>query len=636
MQQSPSQVKRSLPQVTTPEQSPSKRRRATKDQALTPRRSSKVQATTPEKLTQGQQAADGEVPVQDSKDEFAMLPGLFFGLEFVLRLLAARGLKAYHSVVRPDVEAITGKDMNDSRLAGVLSLAGPGMIDVRWVGVGNNAKLEIFQRAEDGKAERAPTMDEHSKRKDAFNAALAVATESGIIPRRALPPRPAAPASWSSQKQSALPEAVTVKPATKGVSAVKRREALLKRVQAREAAGESVESKEYQALNRRMVICDNAMAAHSILQSLFARGEGKHSAASEEEVIKAMCSGSFSMQCRRTLNKPDAIEAVKLLAARCGCWFSIDAGKHNPDAKYFRRLLKGSSKLALEALNADREDLDNQLRALCEFVRRREEQIRSMQPLDDEGMEACEACEPQPAMDKCSKPAPMVAAVVGVPQAVAPVTCSSPTPAMVSVGQPQAAAPASASATCSKPAPKVVQEVAPAKCSKPAPKVSVVKAAQAEAPAECSKPAPTVAAKEQHAVAPATGSKPAQPVASVRMPVAVAPLLKRMPVASVRMPEAVSQVEAHVPQVVVEPPARVVEVPALQVGDAVRIHSLVKGAHLNGVLGFCKNWVIEKGRWRVHLEDGSQNNVKPDNLELQWRPPLFVGRRLRKKTQWPA
>lgn len=163
-----------------------------------------------------------------------------------------------------------------------------------------------------------------------------------------------------------LPDPTPEKPSTEGVSAIKRRQALLDRIRIKEAAGNGEAAKEYEQLRHRITACDNAMTVHSVLQSLFARGEGKFSAATEAEVMKAICSTSFGMQCRKTLDKCVAQEAVQLLASKASDWFSVEAGVHVPDAKYFRRLPQGSASVALAAVKTEREELERQLHGLCE------------------------------------------------------------------------------------------------------------------------------------------------------------------------------------------------------------------------------------------------------------------------------
>lgn len=324
---------------------------------------------------------------EDSPDEQAVLPKLFFGLDLVLRLLAKRGAKPWLSVVRADVEAATGRELNDYRLAGLLGLLGPKLLDARWVGEGRYAKLEIFQLAEDGK-ERDMTEDETRERKMKFEASLAAAIERKAIPRRPLPPQPCSkdipqlPAGIPALPE---PASLATRPETpKGQDAVKRREAMLQRVRARQAAGDSIEAKEYADHRKRIVVCDNAERVHAVLQSLFARGEGKSSAASEAEILKYLSSASHSTQCMHALEKPAAIEALQMLAERSAGWFNVEAGVHNPDAKFFRRLPQGRAADALAAVKAERQDLEAQLRALCELAKGRVHNPAVTPPSKDE------------------------------------------------------------------------------------------------------------------------------------------------------------------------------------------------------------------------------------------------------------
>jgi len=225
-----------------------------------------------------------------------------------------------------------------------------------------------------------------------------------------------------------LPEPVVTKPgSSKGLSADQRREALLARVRVRETAGNSLENKEYEKLRQRMVVCDNAKVAHSVLQSLFARGEGRCSAASEAEVLHAMCSKSFGMQSVKTLSKISAQEAIQVLSATAIGWFSTEAGVHVPDAKYFRRLPQGRAVVALAALQTERQALESQLRSLCELAKQRQEQPSSAQLLVDVAdVEVVEAS----SSDNVSSPAnvPVTPAVAVPLAAVSESQASSATP----------------------------------------------------------------------------------------------------------------------------------------------------------------------------------------------------------------
>lgn len=53
---------------------------------------------------------------------------------------------------------------------------------------------------------------------------------------------------------------------------------------------------------------------------------------------------------------------------------------------------------------------------------------------------------------------------------------------------------------------------------------------------------------------------------------------------------------------------------ALQPGQQVLLHSLVSATEKNGALGVCQEFLAESGRWVVKLADGSQHNLKPQNL----------------------
>lgn len=378
----------SLANGSSPSQS--KRQRDSVEEASTPkvsRNHTQVVDVTPIKATlmkevQGLVAIKEEpskVIEEVTSDECDVLTPIFVGLDFVLRLLAARGVKAFHAAVKADVEAITSREMSDHRFEGVLGLVGHNVVDVRWLGAGKDAKLEVFQRAADG-SERSPTVEELRERREAFKVALAAASKSGI-PRHTLPPRPIPVAVTLSTRNPGLPTlpepVAAARPAegeTKDLSIVQRKQGLLERVRARAAAGKSLEAKEYQEFSRRIGVCDNAMTAHSLLQSLFARGEGKFSAASEVEVVRGMSStSSFAMQSMRKLSKPDTLEALELLTSRAAGWFSVETGVHNPDAKFFRRQPQGKAADALAALQAERTDLENQVRALCELTKRREQ-----------------------------------------------------------------------------------------------------------------------------------------------------------------------------------------------------------------------------------------------------------------------
>jgi hypothetical protein len=312
--------------------------------------------------------------------EADLLLTLFSALDSVLQLLARRGRQAFHSVVRTDVESVTGRELSDDRLRRVLSIAGPNLIDIKWITSGRSAMLEIFQRDEHGN-KRFPTLEEMSHRKEEFKVALNAAWKTGQLPFVVSLEKPAPAPAVQVTPMPALPTpevkiaTIHMYNNTKGADASTRKESLLERVKARErqAAELRVRQKEYDAIRRKIGVCDDAEIAHKVLQSLFARGEGKNSGASEEEVLQALSSASFGMQCTKTLDRPAAQDALALLVEKCSQWFIVQAGVHNPRAKYLRRLPQARPADALAAVQAERLNLKRKLQELCETEKKEEE-----------------------------------------------------------------------------------------------------------------------------------------------------------------------------------------------------------------------------------------------------------------------
>jgi len=246
-----------------------------------------------------------------------LLLTLFSALDSVLQLLARRGRQAFHSVVRTDVESFTGRELSDDRLRRVLSIAGPNLIDIKWITSGRSATLEIFQRDEHGN-KRFPTVEEMSHRKEEFKVALNAAWITGRLPSVVSLEKPAAAPAVQVTPMLALPTpqvkiaTIHMLNNTKGADASTRKESLLERVKARErqAVELRVKQKEFDAIRRNIGVCDDAEIAHKVLQSLFARGEGKNSGASEEEVLQTLSSASFGMQCAKTLDRPAAQKCI--------------------------------------------------------------------------------------------------------------------------------------------------------------------------------------------------------------------------------------------------------------------------------------------------------------------------------------
>lgn len=296
---------------------------------------------------------------------------LFSALDLALQLLSRRGQRGFHSTVKADVESTTGRDLSDYRLGCVLGLVGSNVIDFRWTKSGRDAKLELFQRDENGK-ECFPSIEAMEQRKNNFKIALARAEKENRLLRVVLPERQETTARVvSSSSIPALPPQElmrTALPCASGAAA--RRESLLERVRARErcAAERRLLDKKYNDLRCQLGVCDDAETVYKLLQSLFARGEGKSSGASEEEILNALCSVSFGMQCVKTLERPAAQAALNLLIEKSSQWFSVQVGVHNPKARYIRRLPQGHGANALAGIQAERLSLEKHIRELCESL----------------------------------------------------------------------------------------------------------------------------------------------------------------------------------------------------------------------------------------------------------------------------
>jgi len=330
-----------------------------------------VQTAAAEAKAQKVQVAEEKPLLQESADELNVLPLFFDGLDFILLTKSNRKLKGFYEAVKADVERMTKRELTDERLSRVLGLA-PTMINVRWLGTGAAAKFEIFQLDKDGK-ELAPAMDEHLERKKMFKVAFDNAVRNGSLPRRDLPERPApAKVDFQSQKSSSSGALVLPKQevpaeliAPTGSDAKTRKQFLLERIRAREASKNSGDVTEFARIRHRISMIDAAATVVSVLQQLFARAPGKFSAAREDEILQVLCPTSRGPQSMKTLDKTVAHEAIALLVEHGSGWFTVQAGVHVPDAKYFRRSQEGSAKAALDALQRERTSLEKALEDLC-------------------------------------------------------------------------------------------------------------------------------------------------------------------------------------------------------------------------------------------------------------------------------
>jgi len=143
-------------------------------------------------------------------------------------------------------------------------------------------------------------------------------------------------------------------------SGTRRLEALRSRVLQKQdsEAERSAHRAAVDALERQMCTCEDAMAVHAVVRQLFARGKGKDSAASEAEVMVAVCSESFSAQCHRPLSRESARTAIAYLERKATNWYSVEAAVHSRHAgAYLRRIPGGSSEAVREAISNDIREL---------------------------------------------------------------------------------------------------------------------------------------------------------------------------------------------------------------------------------------------------------------------------------------
>jgi len=329
-------------------------------------------------------ASPTAAPEAEAPSEETILLKLFDGMEALLRYSASRRRHTPLEALREDLEAHTGRILTTERLEKVLALAG-GMFEIAWIGTGKAAFLAVEQRNEDGKPQ-APTAGELGPRKLQFEAALAAAVQSKTLPCRSLPLHPdskkaaadvsenasttsQADAERAAAASAALTAVAALPQLARAGSSEKRMEALRARVRAkkefldREAAHEA----ELGKLDAALGACEDALTAHKVLTSLFARGEGRASSATENELLAAVCSLSFAVQCKRQLS----LEAGRAAIARLkehgvGTWFYIEEAVLSTTAGcYLRRLPGGSMCAARESLVQELQKLREEKRKIA-------------------------------------------------------------------------------------------------------------------------------------------------------------------------------------------------------------------------------------------------------------------------------
>jgi len=309
-------------------------------------------------------------PLEDQSAEVTLLARCFAGLEDVLTLRAQRDQRAEANSVKRDVENLVRRDFGDDRLARVMYVAG-NMLEAQWKGKNTSAVLELKQRVGERAEVRPPKPEEAIQRKIQFAEAVRVAAAGDALSFCQLPQRPIRAGSIDAVATSMVrerEEATSVVSTAAHVSLLggslpsgtQRLEALRNRVLQKQdsEAERSAYCAAIESLERQMCTCEDAIAVHAVVQQLFARGKGKNSAASEAEVIGAVCSASFSAQCHRPLSRESARTALDYLERKASKWYSVEAAVHSRHAgAYLRRIPGGSSESVRELISNDIREL---------------------------------------------------------------------------------------------------------------------------------------------------------------------------------------------------------------------------------------------------------------------------------------
>jgi len=308
--------------------------------------------------------------LEDQNAEVTLLAKCFASLEDVLTLRARRDQRAEANSVKRDVESLVRRDFGDGRLARVLHVAGK-MLDAQWKGRSISAVLELKQRVGERAEIRPPKPEEAIQRKTQFAEAARIAAAGDALSFCQLPQRPTQAGSIDAVATSMVREMVeaiaVASTTTHGSllggampSGTQRLEALRNRVLQKQdsEAERSAHRAAVDALERQMCTCEDAMAVHAVVQQLFARGKGKNSAASDAEVIVAVCSESFEAQCHRPLSRESARTAIAYLERRATNWYRVEAAVHSRHAgAYLRRIPGGSSEAVRELISNDMREL---------------------------------------------------------------------------------------------------------------------------------------------------------------------------------------------------------------------------------------------------------------------------------------
>mmetsp|Transcript_36658 Transcript_36658/g.80343 ORF Transcript_36658/g.80343 Transcript_36658/m.80343 type:complete len:464 (-) Transcript_36658:325-1716(-) len=330
------------------------------------------------------QIASEETPQEDKEHD--ALRRLFVSLDSALQVSLLRGRRPTLRSIRPDVQATSSKSLTDDRIGRILALSG-NMLSAKWTDPGGSSKaeLELAPLGPEG-CRRAPTSSELLTRKAAFEDSLKKAAEQGSLPASILPvlaerrvaEAPVAsrsvPTPASNTPMSAA-QAGRQGPSLSASSEVDTPwERLRKRVRAKEAAANSPAARARAELERRIRVCDDALAVHAIVVQLFAQAPVKQATAfserrfnastTEGKVLAAVSSQSYGLQSIRTLKPDAAAVALAHLIERASGWFIVEDSQLETKARYLIRQPDGRSSAAETALLEEKRKLRGELSSL--------------------------------------------------------------------------------------------------------------------------------------------------------------------------------------------------------------------------------------------------------------------------------
>merc|ERR1712048_100145 len=159
------------------------------------------------------------------------------------------------------------------------------------------------------------------------------------------------------------------------LTAAQRLERLRARIRAREAEKTSTRAKTISDLRRKLRLCEDAIALHTVVADLFARcasakcersngigglftskacDQQNVVMTSEDAVISVASSQSPAIQPVQRMEPDAARDALIYLATHSKSWFTVSDGVFNKGARFLHRLFSGCAQTAMASLEAER------------------------------------------------------------------------------------------------------------------------------------------------------------------------------------------------------------------------------------------------------------------------------------------